>query len=91
MIQENPTDIFKRLASKNYVPLMNDGLDLLARTTINANGMRAKGENFGNAAYLIEHTLGAWDDLLYNAALVIHQPRRVAESLNAIPYKFIAL
>jgi len=84
-------DVFEKLVSKGYAPLMQDGLDLLARTTINANDMRTKGENFGNVASLVHNALNAWDQVIYSAALVTSNPERVARDLNALPYQFVAL
>ena len=70
MIQGDPINAFRRLASKGYTALMNDGYDLLVRTTVNAAGMKSAGEDIGNVVNLIGETSEALDRVLYDTALV---------------------
>ena len=94
MTQGNSTDIFERLASKGYTALMNDGYDLLVRTTINAAGMKAEGNNPSNINFtssLVGTALNDLDKVLYSAALVHFQPLVIAESIGALPFSFFEL
>jgi hypothetical protein len=91
MTHQDTLQIFERLSNKDYAPLMQDGLDLLARTITHANGMKVAGTRPGNIAHLTGVALGAWDQIIYNAALGMYQPERIADSLSAVSSPFIEL